>query len=311
MADRRLVTLAVAAGLLSISANLSVAETPTDLGIVPVTPIEGPSWRNLLKLPYEQSAMGRMGLTSGPSGPERPPWGVSSTPERLDKPFVLNGADLYRLSCQSCHNVGGSGSPPEIRSLIDPVRATSAAITREQLKRRGAELSEAAIDEMARQARASLLDRLKNGGERMPGFRHLQPIEIEVLLSYLGELSGVAEPRAVQRMVNEPLLRVGEQVVKGNCYICHDAIGPGSDAMVSSPQLIPSLISFPEQKSVLAFVHKVREGAPAPGAIGRTGRMPVFSYLTEQEVAAAYIYLVACPPRGAPAPSKSSPPPSR
>jgi mono/diheme cytochrome c family protein len=298
-------TMAVALGLLGVSPTLA-QDTSTGPGAFHVTPVEGPSWRTLLKVPFDQSAMGRMGMASGDASGHPPQaWGSSSILESLDKPTSLNGADLYRLNCQSCHNVGGSGSPPEIRSLVDPVRATSVAIIREQLKRRGAEVSDSAVQEMASQAKTSLLERLKNGGERMPPFRHLQPAEVDVLLSYLGDLAGLPKAPGAPKTVAEPVLRIGEEVVKGNCFICHDAVGPGSDAMASVPQLIPSLASFPEQKSVVAFVRKAREGAPVPGSVGKNGRMPVFSYLTGSELAAAYFYLAAYPPRGAALPSPS------
>jgi mono/diheme cytochrome c family protein len=303
--------LAGAVGLLGLLSGAGLAaEPPADRASFHITPVEGPSWRSHLNLPFDQSAMGRMGVTSGPL-PSRAvnPWGHSALPESLDRPFVLTGADLYRLNCQSCHNVGGSGSPPEIRSLIDPVRATSFEVTKEQLQRRGAELSESAIREMAAQARASLLDRFQNGGERMPSFRHLDSTEVDVLLSYLRGLAALPESPGAPKTVSEPFLRVGEHVVKGTCYICHDSTGPGSDAMATTPQLIPSLASFPEQKSVAAFVRKVKEGAPAPGTLGKTGRMPVFSYLTDEEVTAAYLYLVAYPPRPGGAPGTTSPHP--
>jgi mono/diheme cytochrome c family protein len=299
---RRLVPFTLALGLVPCPSRASDAKAPP--AVVHITAVEGVSWRNRLKVPFEQSAMGRMGIVSSGPGPTVP---VGTTPESLEEPFVLSGSDLYRLNCQSCHNVGGSGSPPEIRSLIDPVRATSVEITREQLKRRGAELTEAAIQQMADQAKASLMDRLSNGGERMPPFRHLESSEVEALLSYLRELAGVTQPRGTPLTVTEPVARVGEQVVKGNCFICHDATGPGSDAMVSVPQLIPSLASFPEQKSASSFALKVRVGAPAPGTLGRTGRMPVFSYLTDQEVKAAYIYLVEYPPHEGPHHPAASP----
>jgi mono/diheme cytochrome c family protein len=291
------VLMAFALGLLCVC-PMSAEDTSTSPGAFHVTPVEGPSWRTRLKVPFDDSAMGRMGMVSGDS-PVHPaqPWGSSSVLESLDKPSLLNGADLYRLSCQSCHNVGGSGLPSEIRSLIDPVRATSVALLREQMKRRGAELTDTAIQEMATQAKSSLLDRLKNGGDRMPPFRHLQPLEVDVLLSYLGDLAGLPKPSGTTKTIAEPAFRIGEMVVKGNCFICHDATGPGSDAMATAPGLIPSLASFPEQKSVVAFVRKAREGMPAPGAVGR-GRMPVFSYLTEQELVATYFYLAAYPPRG-------------
>jgi hypothetical protein len=64
--------------------------------------------------------------------------------------------------------------------------------------------------------------------------------------------------------------------------------------------VIPSHASFPRQKTLGQFEEKVLKGAPIamspPGVISR-GRMPVFAYLTESEVASAYSYLITYPPR--------------
>jgi hypothetical protein len=60
---------------------------------------------------------------------------------------------------------------------------------------------------------------------------------------------------------------------------------------------MPSLASFLQQNAVSNVVHKVCEGAPAPGLPGGRGDMPVFSYLTPQEVTAAYFYLAIHPPQ--------------
>lgn len=265
-----------------------------------VTPVGGQSWLKHLGLSRLQTAMGQMG--SAGAG-VRPPsvgassWGESSVPEALDKPFTLTGADLYRFNCQSCHNVGGVGSPPEVRSLIDAVRATSATFVRAQMAGRGAQPDEATVKQMTAQAEAALRARVQKGGEKMPPFPHLQGAEIEALLGYLRGLAGVPGASARQTRIKEPVVRVGELLVKGTCFICHDATGPGSDAMASTPGLIPSLASFLEQKSVAAVVHKVRDGAPVPGMMGGRGEMPVFSYFTADEISAAYIYLIIYPPR--------------
>jgi mono/diheme cytochrome c family protein len=239
-----------------------------------VTAVRGQSWLKHLGLPRDRTAMGQMGSAGRrPSSVSASAWGESSIPETLNKSFTLTGADLYRLSCQSCHNVGGLGSPPEIRSLIDPVRATPAPFA------------------------PALRARLQKGGEKMPPFPHLRGAEVEALLSYSRSLAGLPGPSAKQARIAEPVVRVGELLVKGTCFICHDATGPGSDAMSSAAEIIPSLASFLEQKSVAAVVHKVREGAPVPGLVGGRGEMPVFSYFTAEEVSAAYIYLMTYPPR--------------
>ena len=122
-----------------------------------VTPVRGQSWLKHLGLLRGRTAMGQMGGAGArASSVSASTWGESSIPETLDRPFTLTGADLYRLNCQSCHNVGGVGSPPEIRSLIDPVRATSAPLVRTQMARRGVRLDDATVMQMTAQAEAAL-----------------------------------------------------------------------------------------------------------------------------------------------------------
>jgi hypothetical protein len=56
------------------------------------------------------------------------------------------------------------------------------------------------------------------------------------------------------------------------------------------------------QKNVVQFVTKVHNGSPVPlsaGGVMSRGRMPVFSYLSEGEIAAVYGYLISYPPKGA------------
>jgi mono/diheme cytochrome c family protein len=256
--------------------------------------VEGPSWLKRLGLPRQKTAMGQMGHTgAGRSPAGSSTWGQPSFPEALKQPFAITGADLYRMSCESCHGAGGTGAPPEIRSLVEAVRATSPALAR-QLAGPGRRLDQESIRKMTSRAEASLRERLYNGGERMPPFRHLQRTEVNALLAYLRGLAGV--PGAgTQVRLTEPVARVGEHVVRGTCFICHDATGPGRDAMTTSPGLMPSLASFLDQP-VNLVVRKVREGAPAPGMIGLRGEMPVYPYLTAEEVKAAYIYLMTYPP---------------
>jgi mono/diheme cytochrome c family protein len=266
-----------------------------------VTFVEGPSLITRLRLSRQQSAMGNVAAIGvRPASATSSVWGTSSFPESLQRPFSLSGADLYRLNCQACHNVEGIGLPPEIRSLIDPVRATSPLVIQEQMAKRGLTLDPATIKLMTSQAEASLRERLQKGGEKMPAFRHLNAAEVEALIAYLQSLAGVPGAKAKQRRITESVVRVGEHLVRGTCFICHDAVGPGRDAMLQSPELVPSLASFLDQAPVGVVVHKVLEGAPAPvpSMLGKRGDMPVFSYLTREEVTAAYIYLTVYPPRG-------------
>ena len=98
---------------------------------------------------------------------------------------------------------------------------------------------------------------------------------------------------------------MGEHVVKGTCHICHDATGPRPthDAMLLQG-VIPSLTVLIADNPQVEFIRKARSGAPV--FAGRPlfhyrGRMPVFHYLHDEELAAAYDYLVAYPPQAAPA----------
>jgi hypothetical protein len=61
--------------------------------------------------------------------------------------------------------------------------------------------------------------------------------------------------------------------------------------------IIPSPASFPEQESIQNVVRQVEMGSS--GMMGMMGgqTMPAFPYLTEEEVAAAYLYLAQYPPR--------------
>src|SRR6516164_7418912 len=56
---------------------------------------------------------------------------------------TLRGEDLYRLNCQACHGESGLGAPPEVNSLISPIRATSPVLTRERMKKTGMDISNA------------------------------------------------------------------------------------------------------------------------------------------------------------------------
>lgn len=85
--------------------------------------------------------------------------------------------------------------------------------------------------------------------------------------------------------------------MKGTCHVCHDATGPGSGHMMMMRGTIPSLASFPEEKSPDDLIRKVRYGASGMMGMMGGGRMPTFRYLTEEEIVAAYLYLANYPPR--------------
>ena len=119
---------------------------------------------------------------------------------------------------------------------------------------------------------------------------------VPVASNSVSEMSVVAWAR----QITEPAVRVGELIVKGTCHICHDATGPDDKPTTVMSGVIPSLAGIPQQKTLVQFLQKLREGAPVPlsarGAAAR-GRMPVFNYLSEAEATAAYSYLIAYPPK--------------
>lgn len=264
-----------------------------------VTPVEGPSNFHRLDIDFESSNMGQTGVWGPPpesyAGPPVnfvPPVGIART-------LALSGSDLYRLECRPCHKAEGGGAPPEIPSVFGPVQATSASLMEARMKERGRPITPAFARELASGSEKDLLDRLKNGGQKMPAFGYLSDGEIRALIGYLDGLSGVPVSGKPPN-VNEPAMRVGELLVKGTCHICHDAAGSWPDPNELLEGSIPPIAGFIAKKTMPEFMWKVRHGAPVVMgslAIPSRGRMPVFDYLTDDEVASAYLYLINDPPR--------------
>lgn len=236
----------------------------------------------------------------------------------LHQTFRLSGADLYRLNCQSCHGASGEGAPPEIKSVLDPVRGSSAVLLMRRMKARGAPIGEKMATQLAQQAEQTIRDRLENGGgTKMPAFRHLRGDEIEALMTYLRHLAGAPPTKGDVEFVSESAARVGEHVIKGTCHTCHDATGPGGGRMAMMRGVIPSLASIPQSLTLSAVITQVQYGSsPMMRRMGGGGMMgggmmrggmmgggtsvnlmPAFPYFTEAEVAAAYFYLAEYPPR--------------
>ncbi len=265
-----------------------------------LTPVEGPSNLDRLGLTIQTSAMGRTGEW-GP--PPQSPYVMPPTDigyfERMPGPVTLTGADLYRLNCQPCHQADGSGVPPEINAIIGPVQATSATLMERRMREMGRPISAAFARELATGSMKDLRDRLKNGGQKMPSFGYLTPAEVNALISYLDLLAG-APGTEKQATVTEPVMRVGELLVKGTCHICHDAAGRWPDPEQLLQGSIPPIGGFTSQKSMSQVIGKVRHGAPVVMGslrLAYRGRMPVFNYLSDDEVSAAYLYLLHYQPR--------------
>ena len=262
-----------------------------------VTPVSGPSWLNRLGLRHSATSLGRSGATYGPSPAQRPsPRGAA--PLAVGRPVELSGADLYRLNCQSCHRAEGTGSPPEIKSVLGLVQGSSLELVRQRLKQAGTP-SESAARAQATRARADLYQRIQKGGQRMPALAHLHEADSNAIYAFLTLLAGVPDAPPQSRRPTG-WSRLGEHVVKGTCHICHDAVGPRPSGRALAQGTIPSFAALLEEKPVVDFVTKVRSGAPVvmgDPAFHYRGRMPVFPFLQDVEVAAAYMFLVDYPPQ--------------
>ena len=267
----------------------SVGEDPS------VTPVSGPSWLTHLSLPLNRTTLGQSAGRYGPS-PDRPPaprteaLGVSGRSE-------LTGADLYRLNCRACHGETGKGGPMEITSLLEPVRGASLPLVRKRLEAEHDPTAAADSKAQSGKARMQIITRLHKGGTRMPPRDYLQDEDIRVLFGYLTELAQTPDkPKASTRVVS--WARLGELTVKGTCHICHDSVGAPPSGAALMRGAIPSLQTVLATKSVADFVHKARSGEVVQmGDAGyHRGRMPVFYYLKDEEVAAAYVYLATYPP---------------
>jgi mono/diheme cytochrome c family protein len=133
----------------------------------------------------------------------------------------------------------------------------------------------------------------------MPPRAHLRDADIDLLYGYLTQLAG-APGASVPAQATVSWARVGENVVKGTCHVCHDAAGPRPSGKALLDGATPPLSSLIADKSVADFVNKVRVGAPilmGDLPVHYRGRMPVFYYLKDQEVAAAYLFLASYPPQ--------------
>ena len=290
--------LTTAAAMLSVAVLWGAADHPDGQGWS-ITPVSGPSNLSRLGLTIQQTSMGwTEELGPPPDAPSRP-IDHAVTDTNLVRPVTLTGADLYRLDCRSCHKPDGGGAPPEINSIIEPVQGTSQVLWERRMREAHRAIDPAFARQVVSGARADLLKRLTEGGQKMPAFAHLQGPEVPVLVAHLEVMAGV--PGAAERppLVESPL-RVGEHLVKGTCHICHGATGSWPTPEELLANAVPSLASIPSHRTLSDVVEKVRHGAPVAMGAARVmsrGRMPVFDYLTDDEVAAAYLYLLVYPPR--------------
>src|SRR4029450_5743598 len=135
--------------------------------------------------------------------------------------------------------------------------------------------------------------------KRSPPRAHLQEAAINAVYAYLTLLAGAPDAPPQSRQPTS-WARLGEHVVKAPCPICEDAVGPRPSGQALTQGTIPPFTLLLEDKPVADFVTKVRSGAPVmmgDPAFHYRGRMPVFPFLQEEEVAAAYMFLVDYPPQ--------------
>jgi len=302
-------TIAVICLLLCNQQIRAVDPQPKSLGgDQAVAPVTGESWLNHLHRPFGDTSMGKTGRLGPPApDPDQPnaTWLPVLLPIQSAATANLHGSDLYRLNCQGCHGEAGLGAPPEINSVINPVRATSVSLVMARMRSTGMEISPAAAAELAAQSKLALLQRLQKGGESMPPFPHLNDSEVRLLLSHLNKLAGVTPAGRANGVVHESPLRVGELIAKSTCHICHDATGENPSPQRLEDGAIPPLETLTARVDKAAFVRKVTAGASVVMGTPPTphrGRMPVFYYLTPEEAGDVYLYLATYRPSEAVAP---------
>ena len=285
---RAVVMLALASSLFAQTAGNQATK---------VTAVAGESWLSHLHRTFDETSMGKTGRL-GPA--ELEPQGQSSgslTPvssRPAGQTVTLHGADLYRMNCRGCHGEAGLGAPPEINSVINPVRAGSTALVMERMKKTGMSMSYAEATTLAKQSQHAVIERLHKGGKDMPPFSHLSEPEIRSLVAYLKQLADVPGAEREQLAVRETPVRVGEHIVKSTCHICHSASGPNPDPQQLADGAIPPLSALTSRVNQAQFVRKVTRGAPivmGTPPLACRGRMPVFYYLSEEEAADVYLYL--------------------
>jgi mono/diheme cytochrome c family protein len=269
-----------------------------------ITPVTGESWLQHLHRSFDESSMGktwRLGPLAAAPHEAAPRLSLprSETNTSGSTVEVLHGADLYRVNCQGCHGEDGRGAPPEIASLIDPVRATSVLLVKQRMTKVGMQLSHQQLAEMVTQSKSALLKRLHEGGRDMPSFDYLSAAEIHSLFAYLEQLANVPGTENEQVAVPELHARVGELIVKSTCHTCHGATGVNPTPADFLQGAIPPLSAFPQRVNQAQLVRKVTMGAPMTEGTTSSlyrSRMPVFSYLSANEAADVYEYLTRYPP---------------
>ena len=293
---------AILVGVFAVAGSAWLLGQGAKTADISVTAVTGESWIRHNNTKFGETSMGRtwdLGPAPPVSGKEGSFWRLDLSPGYATQIVTLHGSDLYRLNCRACHGELGHGAPPEINSVTGPVQATSTAATMERMKKAGREMSRSDATAIAKESKALLRQRLHLGGQHMPP-PSLSQTEIHSLVPYLEQLSEVPGAERNQIAVKESSYRIGEHVVKSICHICHSATGPNPDPTQLLEGAIPPLSTLTTRVSLPEFVRKVTSGSTialgTPSAPYR-GRMPVFPFLSQDEAAAAYQYLILYPPQ--------------
>jgi mono/diheme cytochrome c family protein len=282
-------------GIELLSANLVACRDVHADALQAVDAVSGPSQLHRAGLPLGAPGIGMLGGTALPPSTGEP----MPTREQPDPAFRLDGADLYRIGCQACHGPDARGAAPEVNDLMGPAQGTSAVLLTQRMRDLGQPVDDALLRELAASAIDAIRLQVRTGGPKMPSFEFMRADEVDAIIAHLQQLGGVPASEQLATRVQERAVRAGEVLVRGTCHTCHDATGPGAGHVMMMSRIIPSLASMPAQRSAEQLVAKVREGRGVMMPMMRMpgwAQMPLYPYLTPQEVTAAYFYLAAVPP---------------
>jgi mono/diheme cytochrome c family protein len=263
----------VAIAALVVGLPLARAAEPTTDG---PQPARGPSLLARMGSSMDRIALGQIGYSGvAPDAPEAASPATADGTPWLVRGFALTGEDLYRINCRACHGAAVRGLASTTPSLVGKIRETVAANPGD---------ANAAAELVIRH-------QLAEGGAIMPPFAHLAADETKALIGYLETVAGTTDTAALPR-VQVPALEVGEHVVKGVCQTCHDAT-PGLTP-TGAKAIPPALSEIPQRWALGELLLSMHARSAAAG--GPAIHRPRLGFLTEQELAAGYVYLIAYPP---------------
>ena len=175
----------------------------------------------------------------------------------------MTGADLYRFNCQACHLAQGTGSPPENSSLLGPVQGASLEAVRKRLRDEHQASANKTAGVEAGKARAAIFARIHKGGRMMPPRDYMREEDEQALFAYLTQLAATPDAERQSSHVMS-WARVGEQVIKGTCHICHDATGPRPTDAEDAARLHPvaRVAARDQADPQLQSSGQARSGAP-------------------------------------------------